>query len=322
MLPSSFSVIEFYFKSLGLPKRNLISKVSAGVVSGGGRIFAAFCGAPIWVIASISAVEAALVAAGLVFFYTRQGGSLFRWRIDRALVRELIRQIIPTALSALVVVFFFRASHLMLAHMRGYAELALFIAASQVVQVASLLPQLILSTFYPRLVRLHTEDRKAYQKESRLIFAFFAFSSYCFVFLVIVVGARVLPIVLGSRYDGIAQVLALLSLSIVFTYSGSARNQVLFIRDAQAFNLVAAAIGLVFLIPLNAFLIPRDGAAGAAIAVVSSQAISGIGTSFLFRSKRDIGKDQVAGLLLYPLFSYARERYMSRIQKSASSISS
>jgi PST family polysaccharide transporter len=91
--------------------------------------------------------------------------------------------------------------------------------------------------------------------------------------------------------------LALHVCSLVFVAQGVARQEWLLGEGLLRFSLVTTTAGAALNIALNAWLIPRHGALGAAAATVVSLAVSDVLASLLWSRTRAAGFWQLRALL-------------------------
>ncbi len=303
LLFSPFTVIEHFFKSEGTPRRTLAAKALALSLGFTVKNAAMLLGAPIATIAFATIGETALTAIGLLWFYRRAGYSPVEWIFDWRIFVDLSRFFFPSIVSGFVISTFFRITHMMVNSLSTHTELGLYSLSFQVVQAFTLFPQILMSTFYPSLVEAQKRDNEVYTSLSRLIFSTFSLASLSIVLAMYLFGSSLFEFIAGQKYAGISSVLNVLCIALIFNFSAAARSQVLFVENAQIYHMFNAAIGLIFLVPANLILIPRFGALGAASAVATASAVSGVLTSFAFKRSWTIGNEQIRALMIYPAIS-------------------
>jgi O-antigen/teichoic acid export membrane protein len=131
------------------------------------------------------------------------------------------------------------------------------------------------------------------------MFWLFSLLGYLATACVVVIAPYIEPM-LSAKYHGVSTVLIAMSLNTVFTFSATARAQVINISNATHLHLIAALVGLVVLVPTSMMLIPKWGAVGAAAGVTFASFISGIVTTAFLPQVREIAGMQLRALLLLP----------------------
>jgi len=201
--------------------------------------------------------------------------------------------------SAVVVMLFFRINHLLLAGISTFAEVGLYELAFSIIQMLGLLPWAAATSLYPSLVRLYETDHVAFRQNVGWMFWIFSLLGYLATASVVLVAPYIEPM-LSAKYHGVSTVLIAMSLNTVFTYSATARAQVINITNATHLHLIAAITGLVVLLPISMVLIPKWGAVGAAIGVTTASFISGIATTAFLPQVRSMASLQLRALILLP----------------------
>lgn len=307
-LPNGLLVIEHFFKanmraaSVVLP-RTIVLTVSIGI-----KIALAWSGYPIVYIAAATAIEAAVLSVALVTVYVRQGYSPLQWRFNRAEAWFMFRQAFPAMVSAVAVLLFFRVNHVLLAQLSNYAELGKYSAAFQMFQLTGMLPLVLFSTIYPRLVALHGSDNAYFYRIINWLYFGFALASYSICVLAYLFSDFAIHLLLGPKFAGAGGVLSILIFSSVFTFLGSVRAQEINIYNLPGYHLINALVGLAVLVPISLVLIPRYGAVGAAWGVTTGCFVSGVLTSFIFPRTRAAGVAQLRALILLPPLRFNRLR--------------
>jgi O-antigen/teichoic acid export membrane protein len=262
------------------------------------KLLLIFAKLPIHWVAAASVVESGTAALLLVAAYRRAGGKVSRWKRARATTAALLAASWPVMASGFVIGLFFRITQLMMKDLAPLAELGRFTLAFQVFMLLNYVPQAMLSAIYPRVVALNREDVARFDAAIRLLYVGFAALAYVILLAVTALGEPLGTLLFGAPGASAAPVAAVLAGATIFTFSAAVRGQVIFIRLSPMIHVVNALLGLVAVVPLNAYLIPRHGAVGGAIGLAAACFVSGVGSSFLVPPLRTTGTDQILGFLL------------------------
>jgi len=297
LLFQPFDILDYWFQSRLQSRYVVPVRITAALLIGGCKIALALRLATLSALAWMSVAEAFLVAIGLLVIYRRKGPRPAHWKIDRAEIWTLLRESGPMAATSLLVLLFMKMDQIMLAWFVGFRELGIYASAVRLVDLWNFIPLAVLPSLYPTLVTLRKRDEAQYTRFLQRLLAIFFLLSLVVVGANLLLGRALLKLLFGAEYVSAAPALWILSLSTLFHYSSFIRAQWLFIEHKVIYHLWAAGIAVVALATLNYVLIPRFGLIGAATATAIGYAISGYGTSMLFRALRPIGRLQTRAFL-------------------------
>lgn len=293
-----FASLDYLFKSKTQAFRSAGSRMAITAVVSVLRAGAILHHMPLSWVAAASALEGPLTAIVLSVTYGMGGGRFARWRFDRRLFREALRQTAVASVSVGMVVLFLRIGVLLVEHFDGFAEVGRLSLAMQVAGVADILPAVAATAFYPRLVALHDASLTRFSQLLSHIFRLAAGASYVVALGTAIVVAPLAVWLFGPKFSEIQFVLIALSLSTPSNWSGMVRGYFIDITGKQGLHVFNAAVGVVVLAGAGVVLVPRYGAVGAASAMAVAHFVSSVLTSFLFRTTRRVGWSQLCGLVL------------------------
>lgn len=292
-------VIEHGLKAAMQARTVVLMHMATAAVGAAVRIGLALRQVDLVLLASSYIVEAAAVSALLLAVAMRRGEAPWRWRFDRRTLALVGRQTLPLAFSLLVVSLFFRLNFFLLAKLSTFDQVGKFALASSVVQAVGIVPPAVSSAVYPRLIAIARENRgRAVHLVRWMVYGFTAIG-YLLCALC-VAAAPLLPLVFGQRYDGTPWLMAILSTTIVFNFSGAARALLINIEAVPRYHLISAMVGLATVGAGSVVLIPRYGAAGAAFVQAVACFASPFLTTVFFGRVKDLAPSQFASLLLIP----------------------
>jgi O-antigen/teichoic acid export membrane protein len=237
----------------------------------------AACGIALWRGASV-------IQVCLVFLIARAasaGGALLlarshagRGGFDRGLWRRLPAEALPVGLFLLVLNLYNRVDTLMLGSFKGDYDTGIYNAAYPLYEGLTYVTAVISSVLVPRLSRLWTADRPAYQA---LVMRSLAASTG----LGMLVGVAAWPLsglavhlLWGAPYGDAALTLRLLLLGLPFVYAIWVLHSVAIAAHETRVLVIVTAVGSVFNVILNAILIPRYTYNGSAVATVISEVVA------------------------------------------------
>jgi O-antigen/teichoic acid export membrane protein len=162
----------------------------------------------------------------------------------------------------------------MLGLMRGDVETGIYGAAYKVYEGVGYVPGVIASVLTPRLSSLYVTDRAAHR---RLVVTGLAGSVG--LALLITIGGYLfaeplMSLLFGPRFIVSAQPLRVLCMGLVFVFAVWTLHATAISANKGRLLIRAALVGLVVNVVVNAYVIPRSGASGAALATVVGEFVS------------------------------------------------
>ncbi|WKN47792.1 oligosaccharide flippase family protein [Nocardioides sp. Arc9.136] len=281
-------------------------------------------------VATAAAVLVALVAGGgpegvalgfLVGTFAGYGAHVVALRrLDvRRPVRELsradlsltVRGTFLIGLSGLVLMLLFRVDVLILGHVQGPGEVAVYSVAYRVLETVLFVTYAINYAVLPVMSATDDDSKRRVGFERAVAVAGFVYLP--FVAVCLVEGRAVLHLLFGAAYaDAAAPVLAVLAPAPLFVAAATFASSVLLARRRSWEMLVGSAAALAVNLVLNVVLIPPHGAIGAAVATTVSYVVQ---VAVLLVGLRRLGERPA---VLAPLASAAGASLMLLVALEAS----
>ena len=297
LLPNSILVLMSFFRATSRTTLATLCGLMGVAVGAAFKVYIVYTHKPLYWVTVASILDPAVSGVVLLAAYGRRIGSVFRWRISSAAIRQLFVLSWSGVLASFVVTLFFRLSHVMLKSLGSYEQLAYYAVAFQMFSVLNFLPNSVLQVVYPRLVQLHQEDYRRYLEVVRTCYVVATLAGVAILVGVWLFIAPTIHILFGQRSMPAAPVAVVMAIANVFTFSGAVRSQVIYIEHKPVYHVYNTLLGFVALIPLNLLLIPRFGAVGAAEAVAFSCFVSAVASSWMIPDLRATGIDQFCAFL-------------------------
>lgn len=208
---------------------------------------------------------------GFLPFLTRRQVRLLPEKPDRLLLKKLLAEGFPLAISSLTWIIYFKVDVLMVGKLVGTASAGLYEFAYKILEAFFIFPSVIMIVFFRRLAA--SQDLKTYRQlftgAALLLLAagilFFAFSQW-------LVPPALHLFLRAEQIDSI-DLLRVLSFAIPFVFLGYLSTQVLVIQKQRKLYMAIMVSGAIFNVILNLILIPKMGAGGAALSTVISEAL-------------------------------------------------
>ncbi len=185
---------------------------------------------------------------------------------------DFVKRALPVALMGVLTTIYVNLDIVILGFIVNETEVGLYVAATRILTVAVILPNLLHSVFYPALAEVMDDDAKRENMAKNL--------TRVLAFLGAGVGAAgvlfvpiLLPLLFGEDYSGAELALQILMANAVFVYLSVAVGTFLLAAHCDKAYTTILGIGAGLNIVLNFVLIPIYGIEGAATATLVTQLV-------------------------------------------------
>jgi PST family polysaccharide transporter len=293
----ALDVIDLKFQASLASRVSVIVRVFSLVAGGAMRLVAMAGHASLRAFAWIGVLEALLTGLGLVLAHRVIDRGTGRWRVHRETARSLLAEAWPLLLSGLAVVVYTRIDQVMLGTLLGDGAVGVFAAATRLSEAWYFVPTAIVSSVTPALVEARERDAALYLGRLERLFRGLARLSMAVALGLSVLSGPLVAWCYGGRYAAAGPVLAIHAWTAVFVSLGIAQGQWNVNEGLGRLLLQRTLLAAGLNILLNGVLIPRAGAAGAAIATLVSQAFATVIANALDRRTRGILRMQLRAFL-------------------------
>lgn len=294
----AFDVIDFWFQAQIKSSSVVIMRNVAFVLLTVVKIGLIYWQAPLAAFVWAYTAEIALSAIGLLIVYQLHRQPLGSWRFRFARAKQLIRDAWPLLLSGVAVMIYMRIDQIMLGQWLGNETVGQYAAATRLVEVWYFIPMAIYSSALPAIVAGKALGEADYQKRLQRLFDVMAVLAIMITIPVLLLAGPLVPLLYGSEYAPSGSILAVLSLSLIFTFFGLAQSTWEVAEGYTQFGLWKRLAGALVNVLLNLWLLPIYGGLGAAVATVFSYAVAGSLANVFHRQSWRVIELQISALLL------------------------
>lgn len=294
--------IEFLHIVDGRGARILLARGGPLLLGAAIKIALILADAPLAYFAAATLAEAAVLAG--CFALSLRGvdarPALPQW----TMIRPLLKDALPLALSAAAVMIYMRIDMVMLGAMAPADEVGIYAVAVRVAEASYFVPLAIIQAVTPSLVRAKAQGPDHYHLRLRQLLQALVVYSYVVGAVVFVIADPLVTLLFGDAYAEAGFVLALYIWSTVFVVL-SVTSGIYFLNNNYRWLLTSrTTIGAVINVALNALLIPVYGAIGATLSTIVSYAVAGwLIHAFLKYDTRTIFQYQTRSIMLADIFS-------------------
>lgn len=292
----SLDVLECWFQSRSLIPPLARARMIAGLLGAAAKVVAILAEAPLAAIAMVIVGEYVLSSLALLAAFLARPEAPRAWRSTAATARELLRESWPLVLNSVAIVVSVRVDQMMITSMRGTTENGIYAAAQRLMEVVYYLPVATMAAANPVLLRWHQQDDDGYRARLQKVFTALALAGVALAIAISLASAWVVRTLFGAEFEPSGPVLAILAWNAPVLFLAVAQTNWFIAHGRQRSLMTRSMIAAVLSVALNLILIPRLGAAGAAIAMLISQLIAQVLVNGLVRETRPLFAIQLRAL--------------------------
>jgi O-antigen/teichoic acid export membrane protein len=196
-----------------------------------------------------------------------------RIEIDFAFWRQIIPPAIPFAAFSLMVVIYGQVDVVILRAMHGDAAVGWYRAATVVTAVPAVIPALVSYATYPAMSRLYVSSTDSMEFMVRKTTNYLLLLGLPVAAGIVLLARPIVSMLFGADFTSAVPALRILALSIPFSFLNAALGTMLASVDRQRLRLFCYMASTVVRTALVLFLVRRFSLTGAAVAIVTSEAL-------------------------------------------------
>lgn len=242
------------------------------------------------------------IAIGLILLavYKKENGPRlqFTWIRGKALLSKSYHYI----LSGMMVSIYGQTDKLMLKQMLDESSVGYYTVAVSVCNMWVFVLSAIIDSMYPTILRLHKDNKAAFEKKNRQLYAIVFYLSVAASFAFLMLGDFVIRLLYGKDYLPAATPLKIITWYTAFSYLGVARNAWIVCEGKQRHLKYIYLSAAILNVVLNSMMIPCWGASGAAMASLLTQIFTSIVLPYCIKELRPNAKMMLQSILLRHVF--------------------
>ena len=282
----AFLVFDFYNQSQVKIKYNSISYTIAMVFASLFKVYLIIKNAPLVWFAIVIVFEKVLLSFFFLISYRFQGEKFFKLSFDVGIIRSLLKNAIPLAISGVAIQSFMRVDQVMIKKMVDCSAVGNYAAAVKLCEVWYIIPTVIATAMFPMIIKCKLSNFDIYEKRLQSLYDLVTIVSVFIALIAALLSSKIIYLLFGEQYQESGRILAVYIWASVFVFSGIISGRWYLVENLQVIALVNTIIGLVFNVSMNLYLIPKQGAMGAAISTVVSQALAMIMLNSIHKKTR------------------------------------
>ena len=270
----SFNVIDFFYQSEVKSKYTVYSSLFSLIISSALKIVFIYKELDLIYFVFLILLDSILLTAGLLIYYRKRNFTIFSWRWNLKISKDLLSESWPLILSGISFVIYNSVDKIMLRNILSDQAVGIYSAASRLVVVWQFLPGLIVTSFLPSLIKAYNTNSETFMKRLKYLSSFLLWFSIVLAIIYSVLSEFIMDITFGEKYTEASQLMVYLIWSNVLIFFNSVWNRWMLIKNNTKITLSFALATSILNLILNYFLINIFGVIGASLALLSSLLLS------------------------------------------------
>lgn len=287
-------LIQYWYHSKLQAKYPALVQLIAYTLVSAYKIYLLATEASVYWFAIVYSLEFALTAVSLIVIYHKKDNQ--RLSFSFSLAKDLLIRSHPYIWAAVMVTVFQNTDHIMLKMMIGNEENGFYTAAITAVGVCQYVYTAIIDSMRPVIVEQRKTDVKSYESSISKLYGIVFYLSLLQGIGFTVFAKLIIYIMYGSAYLAAVPVMRILVWYLGFSFMGVIRNVWILAEEKQGCLWKINFVGAVVNILLNAVMIPRWGASGAAGASLLTQIFTNLIFGFIYTPIRRSNRLLLNGL--------------------------
>ena len=298
----TFNVIDYNFQAEVKSKYVVHSQIAQLIVSSITKLVLILKGLPLVWFAAVYSLDAIILAVGLAYAYSRNSGSIKKWKWNAKVALALLLDSWPLMFAYMSYLIYAKIDRIMIKEMLDEHNVGIYSAAYILYEAPLFISLMIAKSVYPILVQYYQDNKNKFFQLYSTLSSYMTLLSYLIVLFIFIFHEILIQITFGESFEESSKILMLLSFGMIPMFNAFLRSSYITISGNQKIILYTTLFSAMLNIVLNLLLIKAYGVIGAVYATVFSQTVSLIVLNFAFTNTRSIFFIQAKSLLLFGIW--------------------
>lgn len=290
---AALEMMQYWFQSKLMSKQSSLVMLGVYFVVSAYKIFLLATEKSVYWFAVSNSLEFGFVAVLLIVLYFKNGGH-FNFSLKTGM--EMLKKSRHFIVSSMMVVIIQNTDHVMLTEIAGKVENGYYSAAITCTVIAQFVFTAIIDSFRPVILENKKENSPEYKLNISRLYNITIYLALAQSVIFTLFAELIVNVLYGADYVATVPVLRILIWYFIFSVMGVVRNVWILAEQKQKYLWFINLSGVLLNIVLNAILIPRFGACGAAVASLATQFFANFVFGFIFKPIRENNRLLVAAL--------------------------
>ena len=281
----ALEMIQYWFQAHLLSKYASLTILLAYIVVSAYKLWLLMAGKSIYWFSVSNSLDYMLIAAALLIIYHRLGGQPLAFSFARG--KKMLKKSGHYILSGLMVMVFAQTDRIMLKLMMGNEVTGYYSAAVACTTMSNFVFVAIIDSARPTILRSLQKGKGEFEKNYTLLNSVVIYLALLQSVIITLLAGWLIRLFYGSGYAASVPILRLAVWYTTFSYIGAVRDVWILAENQQQMLWKVNLSGAVLNVALNALLIPRYHAMGAAAASLATQIFTNVIIGFVVKPLRE-----------------------------------
>lgn len=279
-------MIQHWFHAKLISKYVSISSLVSYLFVSVYKVYLLATGKSVFWFAASYALDYLIISVILFIVYKKLNGQRlsFSLKLGKKMFAKSKHYILPSMMLTIVS----QTDRIMIKQLVGNVENGYYSTAVTCAGITGFVFMAIIDSLRPLVFESKKENVNKYKNNIALLYSLIIYLGLAQSLILTIFSYPIVSILYGQAYLPAAPILRIITWYITFSYMGNVRNIWMLSEGKQKYLLIVNMSGVVINISLNALLIPKFGAMGAAIASVITQFFANVGMCFIVRPLRPV----------------------------------
>jgi O-antigen/teichoic acid export membrane protein len=292
----SFNVVDFYFQSKVLSKYVVYANIFALLTNTIIKIFLLLNDAPLIAFVWVVLFDSVILALGFIYFYLKNNLSLLKWKFDKIMAKELLKDSWPLIFSGVVIAVYMRIDQVMIKEMMNVEAVGQYAAAVRLSEVWYFIPMLIGSSLVPSIINSKKSNEDLYYSRLQNFYTLMVWIAIFVAVPMTFLSNSIVDLLYGVEFHEAGNILMIHIWAGIFLSLGIACGKWYLAENYTKGAFKKAIFGMSLNVLGNYILIPIYGLKGAAISTLFGH----LAANIIY----DIFDDRVRGQLKYKMRAF------------------
>ncbi|MER1984401.1 MAG: flippase [Solibacillus sp.] len=294
----SLEVIEYWIQAYQNARLSSLVRMVVAFISAVLKVCVVYLDLGILLLGFIYIIDVILIGLGLIFVYMKFREQKSKWKFSFEYVKSALSQSWYLIISGILVTCYTQLDKVFLGNLASKEDLGIYMAALAVSSLWIFIPQALINSFKPVIMRLKTLDEKAYIIKIQQMYSTLMVINIICAIMVFLFSDLIIAILYGEKYGAASNLLTITVWAGCFSVLGTARGIWMLCEGIQKYSIFYLGFGAVFSIAMNLILIPKFGPLGAAITILCTEILTTIIAPMFFLETRLFSKMFFKAILL------------------------
>lgn len=244
--------------------------------------------APVTYFAFAVFIDYAVLYLTVILMYKYKKYTVSGWHIDISYIKYILKSAVPLFAAVLFYTFYQKVTVIIISSMYSDYASGIYSAAARLTEIWYLVPAVLMTAFYPAVVKAKQISEEKYNKRIKTLFYVTIVPFILMAFFAALLSPFIIKILYGEKYIQSSIVLALTIWSVPFISFYVISSKCFILENKVKHLLVRSALSFILIIFLSCILGSFYYLKGFSIAVVVSSFISFFLIDLFFKDTREL----------------------------------